>query len=403
MKTLLPCCALAIVATAATVAAAISTLPARGSVSVATRLQGQPRETPLVPAHAQRLLKEHAPRAAYAPTRLQKNTPNKVVSLAMDGPRIAYDVAATYGGGKCNGVYVWNVASNATEHVSGARTCGNEGSSTGEGVREVAIAGRRVAWIVNEGGNTYHQDYLYAAALPRPKEHLLASAYREGEGEFSSGCTWPHPESVGKWIGCLVGARTLLMVNRWSTGRSGRVTSARLDAIDKRLHRITDGSGSMDAVSTDGKQVAVVRRDGTVALYRTRGRRPLRVVSTSAAEAAVRGDYLVVLTRTGRLEVRNSHSGRLLHGWHLAAGARSLDVCQGLASYAAPLHGGDEAHAVHVIRLSSGKDTIVARHPHVWTAVGDVQLEPAGLAYDVSAGRASDRGAVVFLPMSSLR
>ena len=57
---------------------------------------------------------------------------------------------------------------------------------------------------------------------------------------------------------------------------------------------------------------------------------------------------------------------------------------------------------MHVIRLSSGEDRIVARHPYIWTAVGDVQLEPAGLAYDVGVGRA-DRGAVVFLPMSSLR
>lgn len=160
----------------------------------------------------------------------------------------------------------------------------------------------------------------------------------------------------------------------------------------------------MDALSTDGSQVAVVRSDGTVALYSTRGGSPLRVVSTSAVEAAVRGDELVVLTTTGTLEVRNSQSGSLLHTWQLAAGASSIDVCSGLASYAAPLHGGSgTAHAVHVIRLSSGKDRIVARHPYAWTSVGDLQLEPAGLAYDLTVGRANDRGAVVFLPMSALR
>jgi hypothetical protein len=393
----------AVAALVACLAFAATSLSADRATTRSTGSTSDLAAKPVVPLSVQRLLKERAPRAAYVPTRLQKSTPNRVVSLAMDGPHIAYDVARGYPGGRCNGVYVWNVASGATAHVSGARTCGNEGSSSGEGVREVAVAGPRVAWIVNEGGNTYHKDYLYTAALPRPKEHLLASAYREGEGEEGLTCGQPHPRSSGKWVGCLVGARTALVVNRWSTGRSGDVTSARLDSIGNRLRKITADRGSMDAVSTDGKRVAVVRRDGTVALYSTRGRSLLRVVSSSAAEAALSGDDLVVLTRTGRLEVRNSHSGRLLHSWQLAEGARFVDVCRGLASYAAPLHGGYEAHAVHVIRLSSGKDKIVARHPYVWTTVGDVQLEPAGLVYDVGVGRASDRGAVVFLPMSSLR
>lgn len=274
MKTSLLCCALAIVATAAALAAASPTLPARGSVTAAPR----------------------APRAAHVATRLQKNTPDRVVSLAMDGPRIAYDVAAGYAGARkrCNGVYVWNVASGTTARVSGRGSCDYEGSSTGQGVREIAVAGPRVAWIVNEGGNAYHKDYLYTAALPRPKEHLLASAYREDEGEGTLTCGQPHARTFGKWIGCLVGARTVLVVNRWSTGRSGDVTSARLDSIGKRLREITSGRGSMDALSTDGGRVAVVRRDGTVALYSARGGSLLRVVSTSAAEAAVRGNDLVV-------------------------------------------------------------------------------------------------------------
>jgi hypothetical protein len=403
MKTSLLCSALATVATAAAFAAASPTLPARGSVSAAARVQGQLVAKPAVPVHARRLLKDRAPRAAHVATRLRKKTPDVVRSLAMDGPRIAYDVAASYGGKRCNGVYIWNVANGATARVSGARTCEDEHSSTNQGVREVAIAGKRVAWIVTEGGNTYHKDYLFIAALPRPKEHLLASAYREGEGESTLACGHPHPTSVGKWIGCLVGARTVLIVNRWSTGNSGRIVSARLDSIDKRLREIASGGASTDALSTDGGRVAVVRTDGSVALYSARGGGLLRVISTSATEAAVRGNDLVVLTTSGELEVRNSHSGGLLHRWPLAAGARSVDVSQGLASYAARLPGGYYPHAVHVIDLSSGKDRIVARQPYAWTTVGDVQLEPAGLAYDVTAGRASDRGAVVFLPMSSLR
>jgi len=258
----------AVVALVACLAFAATSLSADRATTRSTGSTSDLAAKPVVPLRVQRLLKERAPRAAYAPTRLQKSTPNRVVSLAMDGPRIAYDVARGYPVGRCNGVYVWNVASGATAHMSGASSCGNEGSSSGEGVREVAVAGPRVAWIVNEGGNTYHKDYLYTAALPRPKEHLLASAYREGEGEEGLTCGQPHPRSSGKWVGCLVGAQTALVVNRWSTGRSGDVTSARLESIGNRLRKITADRGSMDAVSTDGKRVAVVRRDGTVALSR---------------------------------------------------------------------------------------------------------------------------------------
>ena len=78
----------------------------------------------------------------------------------------------------------------------------------------------------------------------------------------------------------------------------------------------------MDAVSTDGKQVAVLRADGSVGLYSTAGKL-LRVVTPSTAkEVAVRGDYLVVLTKTNTLEVFNSHSGKRLHIWRVANGAQ---------------------------------------------------------------------------------
>ena len=93
----------------------------------------------------------------------------------------------------------------------------------------------------------------------------------------------------------------------------------------------------MDAVSTDGKQVAVLRPDGSVGLYSTAGKL-LRVVTPSTAkEAAVRGDYLVVLTKTNTLEVFNSHSGKRLHVWRVAKRAAFLDVSSKLAAYAAPL------------------------------------------------------------------
>jgi hypothetical protein len=70
MRTSLLCCAVAIVATAATSSLASPTRPARGSGSVATRVQERVLSTPVVPLRIQRLLKKRAPLAAYVPTRL---------------------------------------------------------------------------------------------------------------------------------------------------------------------------------------------------------------------------------------------------------------------------------------------------------------------------------------------
>jgi hypothetical protein len=70
MKTALLCCTVMVVATAGASSAASPTLPARGSVSAATRSQEQVLAARVVPLRVQRLIKRRAPRAAYVPTRL---------------------------------------------------------------------------------------------------------------------------------------------------------------------------------------------------------------------------------------------------------------------------------------------------------------------------------------------
>jgi hypothetical protein len=321
-----------------------------------------------------------AARQAPPPKPKAKSTPGRIEALTMDGSRIAYDVAAGAGPkARCNAVFVWNVARNTTTRVSSRQTCGADSTSTGAGVRELALAGGRVAWIVNQGGNSESGDYLYVSTVARPRERVLASAFRTGD---TSGVL------TGSWLGGLVGAGSFLALDHWATDSHGAVSTARLRRIGPKLADLAEGAETMTARSTDGEQVAVLRADGSVGLYSTRGALLRTVAPSSAVEVALRRDYLAVLTSTRTLEVFNSHSGRRLRSWHVAAGATHLDLAAGLAAYAT-------GRRVHVVRLSTGKSVFGARAN---ATVSAVQLEPAGLAYALQRG---DRpGTIVFVPMA---
>lgn len=297
----------------------------------------------------------------------------------MDGSRIAYDVAAGSGPkARCNAVFVWNVARNTTTRVSSRQTCAADSTSTGAGVREVALAGGRIAWIVNQGGNSESGDYLYVSTVAHPRERVLATAFRTGD---TSGVL------TGNWLGGLIGSGGFLALDHWATDSSGAVSSAHLRRIGSRLADLAEGAETMTARSTDGRQVAVLRADGTVGLYSTHGALLRTVMPSSAVEVALRRDYLAVLTKTRTLEVFNSHSGRRLRSWPVAAGAAHLDLAVGLAAFAT-------GRRVHVVKLSTGKSVFGARAN---ATVSAVQLEPVGLAYALQGG---DRpGTIAFDPM----
>jgi len=327
--------------------------------------------------------------AATKPTTLQKRTAGRIEALAMDGSRIAFDVAGSYGSQRrCNEVYVWNVARRSTTEVSGRQTCDADNSSTGAGVRELALAGGRAAWIVNQGGNSESGDHLYVAALARPHERVLASAFRTGD---VSGVL------TGNWLGGLVGARSFLGVNHWATDSNGAVTTARLQAVGARLSDLATGPATRLARSSDGKLVAVLHDDATVGVYTTGGKLLGVVAPGTVTEVAVRGDYLAVLTTGDRLVVYNSHSGKRLHSWRVAHHARSLDISSGYATYAAPFPGGGYARVVHIRALKSGRDRVLLTTPPDLLAV---RLEPAGLAYAFNRIAPDRPGSVAFVPMS---
>ena len=110
--------------------------------------------------------------AAPGPAAKTKNTAGWIESLAMDRPRVAYAVQGS--GGGCTKIRLERPPA-GPRSPAGKATCGADSTSTGGGVTEIAVAGTRLAWMVNQGGNTESSDSLYTASLPAPKERLLVT------------------------------------------------------------------------------------------------------------------------------------------------------------------------------------------------------------------------------------
>jgi hypothetical protein len=308
-----------------------------------------------------------------------KNTNGWIETIDMDGPRIAYDVRST----ACNKVFVWNVQTGGGARVSGARTCAADSTSTGAGVRELAAAGLRIAWIVNLGGNTESADYLYTAALPRPKETMLASAVRTGDVDGTL---------RGGWLAGLVGDTDLIAVDSWKTDATGKVIDPGLYRVDANgLTTIASGIGTLQVSAADSGRVAVARRDGTVGLYSSTGRLLQTIAPSSLKGVALRKDYVVVLTRTQTVEIYNANTGAFVKRLPVAPGAARLDVHSGLAVYAV-------GRAVHVLRLSDRHDAVLATAPR---AITGLEIESPGVAYAYNTVRGiKEVGNLAFVPLA---
>ena len=319
--------------------------------------------------------------AAPGPVAHVKNTNGWIESIAMDGPRLAY---AVEGGSTCTRVFVWNVRTQSAALVSGKGTCGADSTSTGGGVTQIAVAGTRLAWLVNTGGNTESTDDLYTSSLPGWKERKVASAFRSGNVDGTL---------RGSWLGGLVGGGDRIALNQFTTDASGTVATAALQRLDVRLATIAAGKTTLRAASLDRHRIAVLRSDQKVALYDSDngGRLLLTVAPSTAREVVLRQDYIVVLTRMRTLEIFNANTGAPVKTLAVAAGAARLDVHSGVAAYAV-------GRTVHVLRLSDGKDAILATAPR---AIQGLEVEAPGIAYSYNTVKGiKDVGNLAFVPMA---
>jgi hypothetical protein len=320
-----------------------------------------------------------------------------VEALAIDGNRIAYDAGARYvtKPHAANRVLVWNVRTGKTVKVSGKKTADADGTSTGSGVFQLAIAGSRVAWLANVGGNTEGDDYLFTSSVTKPKERKVASATRFGDscpGRSGSNC-------AGKWLGGVVGSGNLIAANRWTTDGTGAVIAGRLDVFSgTKLKQVATGANTVEAATADRGRVAVLHADGSVALYSAAGKLLMTVSTPNAEAVALSGKNLVVGTRTRQLELYNAHTGSLRKTLSVRGSRqpRSLGVQGNVAVYTT-----GSAGVLHAVNLSSGKDRTLAE-PH--GGVEFARLDRAGLAYAGNgSGTNYGKGTLVFMPFAKIK
>ena len=324
-----------------------------------------------------------------------------VAALAVDGSRIAYALSSRYAT-KANTtkVVVWNVRTGKTVKFSGKKTAAADTSSTGAGVFQLAIAGSRVAWLMNVGGNLEGDDYLFTSSLTNPIEHQVASEIRTGDG-----CPGRDNRCAGEWLGGLVGSGNLIAVNRWTTDADIAVTAGELDVLSGgRLKKVATGAGTVQAAVADGGRVAVLRTDGTVALYSAAGQLLLTVhTPPNTQTVALQGKSLVVGTKTRQLELYNAHTGSLrktftAHSTVSAPGKapRNLDAQGNIAIYTT-----GNAGELHAVNLSTGKDRVIAK-PRGGVVLA--QIDSAGLAYAGNGfGTHYGKGTLVFIPFAKIK
>jgi hypothetical protein len=328
-----------------------------------------------------------------------------IVTLAMNGPRVAYA-----SGGR---VSVWNVLTGATSVVKG-----NYSNATHSvNAAQLAIAGTQVAWIkAQEFGNTELHQKLFTAPLGG-SAHMLKSAFGYRETDCGLG---------GPQISGLVGSGNVLAVSTWKYNQNGTASSSeRLNLVTRTgLRAIATGSGTVVSVAAQGGHIAVVPLRSasmgpdycevtpatTVGVYSVSGKLLHQFGTGPVNEVALGGNRLVTLTPAPApaLHIYDWTTGALLHDWPVAGAATRAGPHQVghvqvygrliLYSVFSKYVGGHET--LHVLDQTSGKDVAIVTVKgfgglHAWT------IGPRGLVYVVNHGH-RPLGSLVFVPIAKL-
>jgi hypothetical protein len=338
--------------------------------------------------------------APTTPGKQVRQTLGFIESLAADGSIVAYDAQGGQPAAECNRVYGWNVASHRGGRVSGPGTCDADSSSTGAGVPELAVAGSRIAWITNIGGNTESADRLFTSSFPPRGERRVAATIRTGDVD----CLL-----TGRTLGGLVGSGGVLAYNIWTTAAANpgdegscetKTTSGalrRIGASGTSLLRI--GTDTLVAQDADAGRIAVLHTDGTVQIFSSSGKPRATIGIDAAKEIALTGERLVVLTKSRRIRLYSVKTGRPGASFPVPRVSGELAAAGGIVAYAS-------GRTLHVIRLATGKDRAVATAPKNIAAVA-ASSRVLAYAYNLfqrlrNPPRTRDVGYVAVIPTSSV-
>jgi hypothetical protein len=333
-----------------------------------------------------------------------KQTARPIWTLAMDGPRVAYA-----SGGR---IYVWNVVTGAASVVKG--TYSNAEHS--DNAAEIAIAGKRVAWIKRQQlGNTEQPQRLYTAPVGGS-----ASRLRRVLGYTDMGCG-----SGGSQIAGLVGSGKIIAVSTWKSSSDGMVpANQRLNLITPTgLRPIATGPTTIVSASADGGRIAVVplstpgiEHDGycdmtaptSVGVYSVDGTL-LQQIETGGpvAEAGLSGNLLIVLrgpstprSDPNTFAIYDWTTGTLLHTWSITP-PYDFAVAGQLAVYSVYLRRRSvHPENLHLLNLTTGKDVVIATTTNIHYR--DLAIGRRGLVYAVNPYKNSGAGKLVFVPMTKL-
>jgi hypothetical protein len=323
-------------------------------------------------------------------------TATPVSTLAADGSIAAVST-------ECGKRFLENVAWNpvlrsVVSMAPGARGCG--GSSTGEGIWEQGMAGRRLAWVRYEGGN-YRSTYLSTATVGRPR--LMTMLVRQTIHNTDDG--------TGDWVGNVRGDGSLLVFNTWRLCYSepeipgscpAGVPPKTYHIYNEKLWRVVGARKRLLVASKDeltvlsvaAGRILVQRADGSLELRRADGKlaRAFRFERGQVLGAQLDASELVVLERASglRWRVYDPRSGELKRTLRAPARAMPADVERGLLVYTV-------GRVAHVLRLRDGHQKRFTAPAGTWQVLA--QIEPAGLFYSYSVGR---KGRVRFVPFNEI-